>query len=81
MLARLRKHLLMKPQSPPVTSKSPDTPDETKQPSIATSEDELQRLNEQVRVLTERNSRLEKLVEIKDKKIQLLLKQLNDSSQ
>jgi len=42
--------------------------------------DLVHQLQEQVRILTERNLKLLQLVQIKEKKIQVLLKQFNDSS-
>jgi hypothetical protein len=81
ILARLRRQLLafrIKGETP----QPRDIPPESKQVTEpASSEDVIQRLQDQINVLTDRNTKLERLVEIKEKKIQLLLKRFNDSSQ
>ena len=81
ILSRLRRQLLtlrIKAETPPPREIPPES---KKVAEPASSEDVLQRLQDQINVLTDRNTKLERLVEIKEKKIQLLLKRFNDSSQ
>lgn len=81
ILARLQRQLLacrIKAETPPPRDIPPESKQVTGPPS---SEDVIQRLQDQINVLTDRNTKLERLVEIKEKKIQLLLKRFNDSSQ